>query len=49
VRLGMLLQFNMFGDQEWQQNLFSWRVEERIALATPRPEAINILTGLPTS
>ncbi|WP_343598886.1 phage major capsid protein [Mycobacterium sp.] len=49
VRLGMLLQFNMFGDAEWQNNLFSWRVEERIALATPRPEAINILTGLPTS
>lgn len=49
VRLGMLLQFNMFGDAEWTQNLFSWRVEERVALATPRPEAINILTGLPTS
>lgn len=49
VRLGMLLQFNMFGDAEWQNNLFSWRVEERVALATPRPEAINILTGLPTS
>jgi len=49
VRLGMLLQFNPFGDAEWQNNLFSWRVEERVALALPRPTAINILTGLPTS
>jgi HK97 family phage major capsid protein len=48
VRLGMLLQFNPFGDAEWQQNIFSWRVEERVALAAPRPTAINILTGLPT-
>jgi len=33
----------------FSHNLYSWRAEERISLTTPRPSAINIVTGLPTS
>lgn len=46
-RLGMLLQFNPWGDKEWGTNTYSYRCEQRISLATPRPSAINIVTGLP--
>jgi hypothetical protein len=49
TRLGLLLQFNPWGDTEWTTNTFSWRVEERVALSVPRPSAVNIVTGLPTS
>jgi hypothetical protein len=48
-RLGLLLQFNPWGDTEWTTNQFSWRAEERIAFSVPRPAAVNIVTGLPTS
>ena len=46
--LGMLLQYNPWGDAEWSQNYYTWRCEARIALTVPRPSAINIVTGLPT-
>ncbi|BBY08172.1 phage major capsid protein [Mycobacterium noviomagense] len=49
TRLGILLQFNPWGDAEWTTNTFSWRVEERVALSVPRPSALNIVTGLPAS
>lgn len=49
TRLGLLLQFNPWGDTEWTTNTFSWRAEERVALSVPRPTAVNIVTGLPTS
>jgi hypothetical protein len=49
TRMGLLLQYNPFGDAEWTQNYYTWRCEERIALTVPRPQAINIVTGLPTS
>lgn len=47
TRLGLLLQFNPWGDTEWTTNTFSWRAEERVALSIPRPTAVNIVTGLP--
>jgi hypothetical protein len=47
-RLGLLLQFNPWGDTEWTTNTFSWRAEERVSLSVPRPSALNIVTGLPT-
>lgn len=49
VRMGMLLQWNPFGTEEWTKNFSTWRAEERISLSIPRPSAINIITGLPTS
>jgi hypothetical protein len=30
-------------------NIYQYVGETRIALATPRPQAINLVTGLPTS
>ena len=49
TRMGMLIQFNPWGDAEWSQNYFTWRCEERSSLTVPRPAALNIITGLPTS
>jgi hypothetical protein len=46
---GLMIQFNMYSDTAWENNLLQWRAEERCALATPRPEAIQIITNLPTS
>lgn len=46
---GLMLQFNMYSDTAWENNLLQWRAEERFALATPRPEAISIIDGLPTT
>jgi hypothetical protein len=45
----MLLHWNPFGTNEWTQNYSTWRAEERISLSVPRPWAVNIITGLPTS
>ena len=30
-------------------NIYQWIAETRLALATPRPQAINLVSGLPTS
>lgn len=30
-------------------NVYQYIAETRLALATPRPQAINLVTGLPTS
>jgi hypothetical protein len=49
TRMGLSLMFNPWGDTEWTTNQFSWRAEERIAFSVPRPSAVNIVTGLPTS
>jgi hypothetical protein len=46
---GLMIQFNMYSDTAWENNLLQWRAEERCALATPRLEAIQIITNLPTS
>jgi hypothetical protein len=37
TRMGMLIQFNPWGDAEWSQNYFTWRCEERSSLTVPRP------------
>ncbi|UQX11325.1 phage major capsid family protein [Candidatus Mycobacterium methanotrophicum] len=49
TRLAMLIMFNMWSGGEWENNLQSFRAEERIALSVQRPSAVNIVTGLPTS
>lgn len=48
-RLGLRLEFNMWAQDMWTQNLFSFRAEERIAFSVPRPTAINVVTGLPVA
>jgi hypothetical protein len=49
IRMSLTVEFNSWGDTEWKTNTYSWRAEERISLSVPRPAAINIVTGLPTS
>ncbi len=48
TRLAMLIMFNMWSGNEWENNLQSFRAEERIALSVQRPTAVNIVTGLPS-
>lgn len=48
TRLAMLIMFNMWSSNEWENNLQSFRAEERIALSVQRPSAVNIVTGLPS-
>jgi hypothetical protein len=46
-RLGMLIFFNPWSLMT--SNEYFWVAEERIAYSCPRPAAVNIVTGLPTS
>ena len=46
-RLGLLIFFNPWSLMT--SNEYFWVAEERIAFSCPRPSAINIVTGLPTS
>jgi hypothetical protein len=46
-RLGLLIFFNPWSLM--QSNQYFWVAEERVALSVPRPSAINLVTGLPTS
>jgi hypothetical protein len=46
-RLGLLIFFNTWSLMT--SNEYFWVAEERIAFACPRPAAVNIVTGLPTS
>ena len=46
-RMALRLEFNMWSETQWTQNQFSFRAESRLALSSPRPTALNILTGLP--
>lgn len=46
-RMGMLIEYNMWAENLWTTNTGQWRCEERIAFAVQRPEAVNIITGLP--
>jgi HK97 family phage major capsid protein len=46
-RLGLTVFFNPYSSMT--SNIYTWIAEERIALSSPRPTAINIVTGLPTS
>lgn len=46
-RLGLLIMFDPY--TLLSQNEYRWIAEERVAFASMRPSAINIVTGLPTS
>jgi Phage capsid family len=46
-RLGMLIFFNPWSLMT--SNEYFWVAEERIAYSCPRPAAVNLVTGLPTS
>jgi hypothetical protein len=46
-RLGMTIFYNPWSLMT--ANEMFWVAEERIAFSCPRPTAVNILTGLPTS
>jgi hypothetical protein len=46
-RMGMVIEYNMWAENLWTTNTAQWRCEERIAFAVQRPEAVNIITGLP--
>jgi HK97 family phage major capsid protein len=49
TRLGLSLEINGYGTNEFSQNYVTYRAEERIAIGVQRPTAINLVTGLPTS
>ncbi|HXO51768.1 MAG TPA: hypothetical protein VN888_12215 [Mycobacterium sp.] len=49
TRLGLSLEINSYGTNEFSQNYVTYRCEERIAIGVQRPTAINLVTGLPTS
>jgi hypothetical protein len=49
TRMGLTLDINSYGTNEFTENYTTFRAEERIAIGVQRPTAINIVTGLPTS
>jgi hypothetical protein len=50
VRSGLEMFFNPgYGDTLFQNNLVAWRIESRLAFNVPRPSAVCLVTGLPTS
>jgi hypothetical protein len=46
-RLGLLIMFDPYS--LLSTNAYRWIAEERVAFSCPRPAAINLVTGLPTS
>jgi HK97 family phage major capsid protein len=46
VRQGMTIQSTPYNADDWTHNITRFRIEERIALAVPRPSAIVKVTGL---
>lgn len=46
VRMGLTIELNRYGTEEWTKNLVSFRAEERIAVGVTRPTAIIKVTGL---
>ena len=46
VRMGMIVEMNRYGTEEWTKNLVSFRAEERIAVGVTRPTGIIKVTGL---
>jgi HK97 family phage major capsid protein len=46
TRLGMEILANQFDTYSWQNNAWSFRGEERIAIGVQYPSALNIVTGL---
>jgi hypothetical protein len=52
TRLGLWITFDPYAGPSgtnFVTNTFTYRAEERVALSVPRPTALNIVTGLPTS
>lgn len=50
IRSGLELFFNPgYGDVLFVNNLVAWRVESRLAFNVPRPSAVCLVSGLPTS
>jgi HK97 family phage major capsid protein len=55
IRMGLELQYNAYGGttaaglEQWTNNIYSWRAEERISLSVPRPAAICVVTNLSTT
>ncbi|TPG31756.1 phage major capsid protein [Mycolicibacterium hodleri] len=49
TRMGMTLDVNSYGTNEFSENYVTFRAEERVAIGVQRPTAINIVTGLPAS
>ena len=50
IRSGLELFYNPgYGDTLFVNNLVAWRVESRLAFNVPRPSAVCLVTGLPTS
>jgi HK97 family phage major capsid protein len=49
TRMGLTLDINSYGTNEFNENYSTFRAEERIAIGVQRPTALNIVTGLPTS
>lgn len=46
VRMGLVIETNRYGTEEWTKNLISFRAEERIGLGVTRPTAICVVDGL---
>jgi Phage capsid family len=49
TRQALTVMLNPWGSPMWQTNFVSFRAEERIAVGYPRPTAINLVTGFPSS
>jgi Phage capsid family len=52
TRQGVLLEFDPYSGAagtNFSTAAYTWRAIERVSLSVPRPAAVNILTGLPTS
>lgn len=49
VRQTMRIEWNMWAENLWTNNLMSYRAENRISFACLRPSAVNIVTGLGAS
>jgi hypothetical protein len=49
TRMGLTIDLNGYGSNEFDQNYCTFRAEERIAIGVQRPTALNIVTGLPTT
>ena len=50
IRSGLEMFYNPgYGDTLFVNNLVAWRVESRLALNVPRPRAVCLVTGLPST
>jgi hypothetical protein len=50
IRSGLEMFYNPgYGDTLFVNNLVAWRVESRLSFNVPRPSAVCLVTGLPSS